>query len=67
MSLDEVREMLAREPTVPLWPEAGKALGLTRGQTYKCAKDGDIVVLEFGKLKRVSTSWLRQKLGIDAS
>jgi hypothetical protein len=67
MSLDEVREMLAKEPTVPLWPDAAKALGLTRNHAYNAAIKGDIQVLQFGRLKRVPTSWLRKKLGLEAA
>lgn len=66
MSLDEVREMLSKEATVRLWPEAGKALGLRRNHAYEAANRGDIQVLKFGNLKRVPTSWLRQKLGLEA-
>ena len=53
------RERVTVEPlTVPLWPHAGMALGLTRNGTYEAAKRGDIPVLQFGKLKRVSKKWL---------
>jgi hypothetical protein len=52
-------ERIPIEPlTVPLWPHAGMALGLTRNGTYEAAKRGDIPVLRFGKLKRVSKRWL---------
>ena len=67
MNIEEVKKMLDDNPTVPVWPEAGKALGLKRGQTYACARTGDIEVLEFGRLKRVSTAWLRRKLGFEQS
>jgi hypothetical protein len=65
MTLDEVRKLLNENATVSLWPQAGQALGLTRGQTYNCANNGDIETLDFGKLKRVATPWLRKKLGLD--
>jgi len=48
-------------------PEAGEALGLTRGHTYRCAASGDIKVIRVGRLMRVPTAWLRQKLGIEQS
>jgi hypothetical protein len=65
MGLDEVREMLSSEATVPLLT-AGKALGLTRNKTYQAAIDGEIEVLQFGRLKRVPTAWLGKKLGLSA-
>jgi hypothetical protein len=66
MDAKDVRKLLASKATVPLWPEAGTALGLTRGQTYKCSRPGgDIEVLRFGKRKFVASEWLRHKLGIN--
>ena len=65
MNIHEVKKMLDEHPTVSVWPEAGTALGLKRGQTYACARTGHIEVLEFGRLKRVSSAWLRKKLGLD--
>jgi hypothetical protein len=62
----EILEMVTEQATVPLWPDAGSALGLTRGSTYKAAREGEIVTLKFGKLLFVSTAWLRAKLGLDA-
>jgi hypothetical protein len=66
MSLEQIREMLSREATVPLWPDAGKALGLKRNHAYLAANRGEIEVMQFGHLKRVSTAWLRKKLGLEA-
>jgi hypothetical protein len=65
MTVTEVLRMLEESPTVPLWPEAGKALGLKRGQTYKAAARGEIKTIEMGRIKRVTTSWLRKKLDLD--
>jgi hypothetical protein len=65
MTLDEIVKMLDGAATVTLWPEAGRALGLTRGQPYRCAGTGEIQTLEFGRTKRVTSSWLRRKLGLD--
>jgi hypothetical protein len=64
MSVDEVRKMLNDHAVVPLWPEAGKALNLTRGHAYRCAAAGDIEVIRIGRLMKVPTAWLRQKLGL---
>jgi hypothetical protein len=63
MNTDELKKKLAEHPTVPLWPDAGKALGLKRGQTYACGRTGDIEVLEFGRLKLVASAWLQKTLG----
>jgi hypothetical protein len=50
-----------REPRpafVPLWPDAGEELGLTRHTTYKAAKLGQIPTKDFGRLKKVATAVL---------
>jgi len=43
-------------------PEAGRALGLTRHGAYAAAKRGEIPVLKFGRLLRVSKRWLEGAL-----
>jgi hypothetical protein len=65
MTIKEVRQMLDDHAVVPLWPETGNALNLSRFSTYEGAKRGDIRVIEVGRLKRVPTSWLREKLGLN--
>lgn len=35
--------------TIPLWPDAGEALGLSRNGTYQAAARGEIPTLRFGK------------------
>jgi hypothetical protein len=67
MSVDEIRRMLDENAVVPLWPEAGTALGLTRGHTYRGATAGDIKVIPIGRLKKVPTAWLRKKLELDGA
>lgn len=54
------------QPTVPLWPTAGQALGLQRSATYAAAKRGDIPTL-FGPGRRalVPTAALRRMLHLD--
>jgi hypothetical protein len=64
---NEIRQALDEKLAVPLWPTAGRALDLKRGATYAAAAKGDIPTLNVGRLKRVSTSWLRAKLGLDGS
>ena len=34
---------------VPLWPDAGKALGLSRNHTYEAARAGEIPTVKFGR------------------
>jgi hypothetical protein len=65
-STDDVKRLLDSRALLPLWPETGKdILGLSRGATYDAAARGDIKTVRFGRLKRVPTAWLRQKLGLD--
>jgi hypothetical protein len=61
-AMDEIWKMLNEHAAVPLWPEAGKALNLKRGATYRAAETGEIKTLRFGRLIKVPTAWLRQKL-----
>jgi hypothetical protein len=35
--------------TMPLWPDAGMALGLSRNGTYDAARRGEIPTMRFGK------------------
>lgn len=65
MTINEIRKMLDDHAVVPLWPEAGTALNLTRGHTYRGAATGDIKVIRVGKLMKVPTTWLRQKLDLE--
>jgi hypothetical protein len=65
-STNEVRKLLDSRALLPLWPETGKSiLGLSRGATYDAAARGDIKTVQLGRLKRVPTAWLKQKLGLD--
>jgi hypothetical protein len=63
--IGEVRKLLDNRVLLPLWPETGGILGLSRGATYDAAARGDIKTIRFGRLKRVPTAWLRAKLGLD--
>ena len=62
--MSEIRKLLDENVVLPLWPDTGKILRLGRGATYAAAERGEIEVIEIGKLKRVSTAWLRRKLDI---
>jgi hypothetical protein len=63
--MDEIRKLLTENAVLPLWPETGKILNLSRGATYAAAERGDVKTVKFGRLKRVPTAWLRQQLGLD--
>ena len=64
MKLDEVSKMLEDNAVVPIWPQAGQALGLTRGAAYRGGVSGDIKTIRVGKVYRVPTQWLREQLGL---
>lgn len=54
------------QPTVDLWPTAGRALGLGRSATYDAAGRGEIPgLLRIGHSYRVATATLRRTLGLD--
>lgn len=61
------------EPTMALWPDVGRALGISRNTAYAEARRFErtggaegIPVLRFGTSRlRVPTAALRQMLGID--
>jgi hypothetical protein len=55
-----------QHPMMLLWPEAGRALGLTRAVTYSAASRGEIPVVKVGRRLYVPTGVLRRKLGLDA-
>jgi hypothetical protein len=67
LSTDEVRELLDSRPLLPLWPDTGTILGLCRNATYDAAARGEIRTIKLGRLKRVPTSWLKAKLGLDGA
>ena len=60
--MSELLRKLDEEMVVPLWPDAGQILGLSRNSTYARAEDGDIVTIRLGRLRKVPTAWLREKL-----
>ena len=45
----------------------GRFSHLSRGSTYTAAEKGEIETVDFGRLKRVPTAWLRRKLGLGKS
>jgi hypothetical protein len=63
--MDDFAKLLKENAVLPLWPEAGQVLGLRRGATYAAARSGEIRTIRIGRLLKVPTTWLRQKLGLD--
>jgi hypothetical protein len=64
--MEDIRKMLNDNAVLPLWPETGKTiLGMSRSGTYAAAERGDIKTIRFGRLMKVSTAWLRQKLDLE--
>ena len=61
-SMNDIKQMLDSNAVLSLWPQTGNILGLSRGATYDAAARGDIKTVSFGRLKKVPTAWLRQKL-----
>jgi hypothetical protein len=62
--MNEIAKLLNENATLPL-ERAGQILGLKRGATYAAARAGDIKTIRFGRLLKVPTSWLKQKLGLN--
>ena len=60
-----MHKLLSENAVLPLWPETGRLLGLSRCSACKMAEDGKIKTVPFGRLKKVPTAWLRRVLQID--
>lgn len=54
-----------QQPTMALWPDVGKVLGLGRSATYDAAARGEIPVIRFGQRMVVPTAALRKMLAFD--
>jgi hypothetical protein len=63
--MDEIRKLLDTKVVLSSWPETGQIFDLSRGATYAAAKRGEIEVIPFGRLKKVSAAWVKAKLGLD--
>jgi hypothetical protein len=57
--MSDAQKLLEEKLVLPLWPETGEILGLSRGATYEAARRGEIKTLDVGRLKKVPTAWLR--------
>jgi hypothetical protein len=65
MTSDEIKEALEKKLTVEIWPTAGSAIGVSRNSAYEAVRRGDIPVIQIGRTKRVTTAWLRERLGLE--
>jgi len=63
--VDDIRRKLDKNATLPIWPDVAELFGLCRGSAYAAVQRGDIRVVRNGRLLRVPTAWLRQKLDLD--
>lgn len=53
------------QPTLTIWPEAGRALGLSRSAAYDGANRGEIPTIRIGRRLLVPTAALRRMLQLD--
>ena len=65
MEMTEIIEDICTKPVVPLWPHAGKALGVCRAAIYAAAARNEIEVIRIGRSIRVVSASLRKQLGMD--
>jgi hypothetical protein len=65
--LAAILEDIRREPTVRVWPHAGRALGLSRGSAYAAAARGEIDAIRIGRSVRAVSASLRKRLGLEES
>jgi excisionase family DNA binding protein len=52
------------EPTISVWPQAARLMGVSRGTAYAAAHAGDIPVVRVGIRLRVPTQKLLELLGL---
>lgn len=52
-------------PFLPLWPDVGQLLGLSRASTYAAAARGEIPVVRFGRREVVPTAAMRRLAQLD--
>jgi predicted DNA-binding transcriptional regulator AlpA len=55
------------QPTMTVWPEVGRALGLSRAAAYAAVARGDIPALRIGGRVIVPTAAVRRLLQLDAA
>ncbi|MGI8680652.1 MAG: helix-turn-helix domain-containing protein [Mycobacteriales bacterium] len=52
-------------PTLPVWPDTGLILGLSKASTYDAVARGDIPSIRIGRRLLVPTAALRRMLQLD--
>jgi hypothetical protein len=65
MTSEELRNAILTELTVPVWPHAGKALGVSRNSSYEAARRNEIPTVKIGNRLSVPTARLREMLGLE--
>ncbi len=55
----------AIQPTVPVWPTAAAALGISKSSAYEAARSGELPTIRVGKRLLVPTAALRRMLQLD--
>jgi hypothetical protein len=58
-----LKEILDK-PTASI-PETGQAFGIGRNAAYEAANRGDIPTIDICKKRRVPTTWIKNKLGLN--
>jgi excisionase family DNA binding protein len=53
--------------TMSLWPEAAKALGISRTTAYKFAKDGTLPTIKLGSRILVPIAALNRLMNVEAA
>jgi hypothetical protein len=67
VKLKDAIEEIRTKPVVPLWPQVGLVLDMSRGSVYEAARNGDIEVIRVNHRIKAITAPLRKKLGIEAA
>jgi excisionase family DNA binding protein len=56
-----------QRPTLNLWPETGRILGLSKSAVYDAAHTGEIPTIRVGRRILVPTAALRRMLALDVA
>lgn len=55
----------SERPTLPVWPDTGLIVGLSKASTYEAVARGDIPSIRIGRRLLVPTAALRRMLQLD--
>jgi hypothetical protein len=67
MISEEIKNEISTQLTVPVWPHAGQALGVSRNTAYQAARRNEIPTIKIGNRLAVPTAHLRKMLGIECA